>query len=422
MRYRGPDQQLIKHEAGFSVGLARLAIIDTNCPEAEQPHRTAKGRIVAFNGEIYNYKNLSPAARSEVELLGAMLDERLDPRQFVDGDYAIIYFSPSQKLITLYRDRFGMCPLYFQVHPFVAVSSERRRLKGKVREVPAHGKVVIDLTKRAVTEENSIPHYGIICASSATDEIDTAETLLLDAVASRATHSDMGFSATLSGGLDSSAIILACSALGLKPSKAITVVAPQNSDDLRYAELVAREADVDLEVIKVTQEMMDHAVPEILKHLDHPGHLPTPLKWRASVRNWFAAAASPTRVLLCGEGADEVIEGYPPHTLRHAATPYRIAARQLVALRSLPVINLDRTNKLGLAHSIEYRAPFLASTLSYWLMSATRDPGKGLLRNVLGRLGAPRELLTRPKWGSDEKYFDESFAKIPKGEQHVSNG
>lgn len=222
MRYRGPDDQKVLRSGGFSVGLARLAIVDTLQPLAAQPLCTGKGHIVAFNGEIYNYQNLLPGAHSEIEVLGKMLDERLDPRYFLDGDYAILDYCPSTQRVTLYRDRFGMCPLYFQVKPEVTVSSERRKLNPRhAKEVPAHGKVVIDLKTRAFSV-SSIPHYGITCSSGA-QEMMVLRSLLLDAVLSRATHSDTGFSTTLSGGLDSFAIVLACTALGLTPDCALMV-------------------------------------------------------------------------------------------------------------------------------------------------------------------------------------------------------
>lgn len=417
MKHRGPDEQRVVSEAGFTVGHARLAIVDTKEVDAAQPARSAKGHIIAFNGEIYNYRSLLPSAPSEIALIATMLDERLDPRYYFDGDYAIIDFNPSQREVTLYRDRFGMCPLYYQLRPFVAVSSERRRLGAKhVYEVPAHGKVVIDLVKRK-HRFSWIPHYGVTCTSRPIDENKIVRSLLLDAVRSRATHSDTGFSAALSGGLDSSAVVLACTALGMRPRSAIVVASPAKSDDLHYARLVAKRAKVALEVVSVTDAMLREEAPTMLEHLDLTnGVLPTPLKWRASLRNWFVAKQSRTRVILCGEGADEMIEGYPPHTINNKDRPYRLASHQLTATRSLPRLNLDRTNKLGLAHSKEYRAPFLASTLSYFLLSARRRVGKQILREVLESLGAPTELLSRPKWGSDEVYFDASMDRILKGE------
>lgn len=412
--HRGPDEQLVRNAAGFTVGLARLAIKDIMAQSARQPYLSAAGNICAFNGEIYNYRALDPTAPSEIALITRMIDEGIDVRQFFDGDYAICHWNPSQRRLTLYRDRFGVCPLYYQTHPKVQVSSERRWLLNGPKEVPAHGRVVIEFDPARI-EQDVMPHYGITCGGAphaleaAMGDADIAATLILGAVRSRALHTDCGFSCTLSGGLDSSAIVLACGVLGLKPQRAICVAAPGQSDDLHYADMIATRAKIDFEVIRVDDNMMREAAGDIMGYLDGPIPI-EPLKWRASVRNWFAAKYAPGKVILCGEGADEVIEGYPPHN-RHPS-PLEVSRHQLTAIKSLPAINLDRTNKLGLAHSKEYRCPFLASTLSYYLMSLAKRPGKQVLRQVMHKWGAPRELLERGKWGSDERFFDASHARI----------
>ena len=410
MKHRGPDAQSSVYAGGFSVGLARLAIVAVDAPEATQPYVSTQGRIIAFNGEIYNYKALDDRAASEVELLARMLDEHCDPRQFIDGEYAILYYNPSQRTVTLYRDRFGICPLYYQLRPHVAISSERRRLERPI-DVPAHGKVLIDLDTRNVIELDRILHYGVTIEKTPGHENrNVFQALFEQAVASRASHTDAGFSMVLSGGLDSSAI-----AYGLRyhrrPREAICVTLDVDSGDARHARMVADDLKLDLKVIKVSRDELHADAPAILQHLD--GHTVeiTPLKWRASVRNWYAAKACTTKVLLCGEGADELFEGYPPHT--YSLRPmYRLAQRQLTAIRSLPAINLDRTNKLGLAHSKEYRCPFLASTLSYWLLSQQPRPPKELLRDYLRRHHAPQSLIDRPKWGDDEVALDKTWSEI----------
>lgn len=412
MKHRGPDEQVTLSMGGFTVGFARLAIVDVEHPEAEQPAVSTKGRIVAFNGEIYNYLSLDMQARSEIDVLARMLDDGLDPRQFIDGEYAILYYCPSQRRVALYRDRFGICPLYYQTHPHVAVSSERRRLKNPV-EVPAHGCVVIDLDSRERVFEYAIPHYGVVVERMHPNtELALFSSLFEHAVQTRAEHSDVGFSTVISGGLDSSAIAYVLDMLDLRPQLALCVTLSEDSGDAQHARMVAEQCAIDLKTVVVSRDELFEDAPYIIEHLDMSSlDAVTALKWRASVRNWFAAKHCPTRVLLCGEGSDELFEGYPPHTAQQPM--YRVAKRQLTAVRSLPAINLDRTNKLGLAHSIEYRAPFLASTLSYWLLSQQPRPPKQLLREYLSaHCVAPDSLLNRPKWGQDEVALDATWEEI----------
>ena len=413
MRYRGPDASRVEFYRGsFKLGLCRLAIVDTEVPWASQPFITKKERVLAFNGEIYNYRDLCPGTPSEVCMLGnELLDKGWDPRVYLDGDYAIVYYDPSNALVTLYRDRWGCCPLYFQLRPFVAVSSERRRLTNP-REVPAHGKVVIDLRKRRVRLWDVISrHYGVTNSSDV--HAPTILTpLFLDAVDRRARHSDAGFSVALSGGLDSCAVLLAAAALGHKP-RAITVALRPDTDDMLVAEQVAKSTRVRWTRACVEPEFVLAHSAEIFEHLDHPHKLPGPIKFRAAVRSWFVAKEAETKVILTGDGSDEIFEGYPPHTKRYAAAPLTLSHHQLQAVRSMPHINLDRTNKIGLRWSKEYRTPFLDSTFSYVALSLRKQVGKQMLREVARHLGAPEALLNREtKWGNDEKEIDALYPEF----------
>jgi len=408
MRYRGPDASHIVSAGDLCVGFARLAIVDTDAAEAQQPHRTAKGRIVVMNGEIYNYHSLDPAAKSEVELLGRMLDDGLDPRHFIDGDYAIASFDPSNRLLTLYRDRFGACPLYYQVKPFVAVSSERRWLNSAIELMP-HQKVVIRVTGRfargKVVQRNRWPHYGLTVFDSPPPSVPYFKSLLRRAVLSRAMHSDTGFSVTCSGGLDSSAVIFAMRDLGIAP-KLMLCVSFGDTEDSRHALQVASSTGFPLKVIYVDEALLARDRDKIMEHSDCRSL--QPLQWRVAVRNWYVAQNSPTRVVLSGEGSDELFSGYPPHPER-LKIPYRIAAKQLGALNSLPKCSLDLSNKIGLAHSVEFRAPFLHSLLSYSLLATQTGAHKHLLRSILSNFGAPADLVHRGKWGSNEQLLDASM-------------
>lgn len=396
MKYRGPDASMILSYDLLHVGFNRLAIVDVEAPEAEQPFVSRKGRVVVLNGEIYNYCDLDPRAKSEVALLAALLDERLDPRQHLDGEYAILSYEPSAARVTLYRDRFGCCPLYYQLYPYPAFSSERRRLY-RPREVPAFGKVVIDLRKRRVVKQDRMQHYGALSASLS---LRAARELLLQAVASRALHTDSGFSVSFSGGIDSSLVVYALYAQGLRPTAHLTTFFTADSEDLHHAREVSDALKFPLLAFQVGNESRAEAL-QILTHLDSV-KAPTAMRWRGGLRTWAVAKHSPTRVLLCGDGADELLAGYPQHFAMPEPKPYRVNKRSLTSIRSMPAMNLDRTNKLGMAHSREFRSPFLASTLSYALLSSARVPNKPLLRQLLEHFGAPLSLLWREKYSADE--------------------
>lgn len=403
MIHRGPDFLATHNHKLFTMGFARLSIFGTKIPAAHQPHITRKGRVLTFNGELYNYRSLIGGARSEVEALGALLDEGYDPRQYLDGDYAICYFNPSQQEVTLYRDRFGVCPLYYDLRPYVSVSSEARRLY-HAREVPAFGKVVIDLRTRTA-ERDQMKHYGLTIERKQ-NQVKVFKSLLHSAVMSRAAHSDGGFSLALSGGFDSSLIAFALASQWLEPESAVCVAMDPESEDARIAQQVARQCGFRFRLLVLKKDAIDAHRAKIIEHLDHrEGRPVSAIKWRGAVRNYFAAGESPTKVMLSGEGADELLGGYPSHWSR-ATHPLSVAAKCLSTVRSMPAINLDRTNKLGMAHSVEYRCPYLESSLSMYMLSLPRERGKGIMRRLLDnyatRINIPTDLMRRGKYGREE--------------------
>ena len=82
---------------------------------------------------------------------------------------------------------------------------------------------------------------------------------------------------------------------------------------------------------------------------------------------------------------------------------YRVNAKRISTLKSMQHFNLDRTNKMGMAHSKEFRAPLLASSLSQLLLSLPYSTRKPQLRRVLAYLGAPAAVTEREsKYSPDE--------------------
>lgn len=412
LRHRGPDGSRMMTRAAwprtfFHIGFTHLRIKDTRSPDAEQPFESRTGRITVLNGELYNYKHIDPLTPSEVVLVTSLIDEHLDPRQHLDGDYAILSYDPGAQRVTLYRDRFGSCPLYYQTRPDIAVSSERRLLDNP-REVPAHGRIVLDLRKSRVVSRDVMRHYGAVAGDV---KMSTLADTFVEAVRSRAMHSDAhAFSVAYSGGIDSSLILYALRALDLQPRALLTTFFANGSEDLYWARLMAGMLRMPLLSFQVGIESSEER-QRILEHLDS-AKPPTALRWRGALRTWCVAKHSPTRVVLTGDGADELVGGYPQHwgmlgphrappTWR-SPHPYRVTARCLTSIRSMPVMNLDRTNKMGMAHSKEFRSPFLASSLSYMLLGATRLPNKQLLRDLLRYMGAPAGLCARSKYSPDE--------------------
>jgi asparagine synthase (glutamine-hydrolysing) len=124
IRHRGPDDHAthVDARAGFGLTHNRLSIIDLS-PAGRQPMRSASGRVLVFNGEVYNFR----ALRAELEALGHAFTSRTDSevvlRAFdqwgpvclgrLHGMFALALWSPPDEMLWLARDPLGMKPLYY---------------------------------------------------------------------------------------------------------------------------------------------------------------------------------------------------------------------------------------------------------------------------------------------------------------------
>jgi asparagine synthase (glutamine-hydrolysing) len=411
MRHRGPDESRVVHHGAFALGLARLAIVGVDVEAARQPLVSGAGRVLAFNGELYNVRALVPHAPSEVRGLCTLLDQGIDPRAVLDADYAIASWEPGPGRLTLWRDRFGVMPLYYQTTPCVEVSSERRRLANP-RPVPPHGRVVIDVRRRRVLRREQWPLYGATADRPA--HLECVARSVEDAVEGRAQHSDRGWSLALSGGLDSTLIAYAAAWRGLTPRQCVHVTMADESDseELSCARATAARLGFPLRVVQVTKAEVRAEEGKIIEHLDGVPVRGNPVRWRGAVRNWFSAMHAGCRVMLSGEGADELLAGYPSHWRRGEAQG-AVGAKCLSTLRSMPSINLDRTNKLGMAHGVEFRVPLLATSLSDLLLAQRKSADKALFRDLLlHHYKAPAATIAARKYGAAEAALQRTLPQL----------
>lgn len=428
MKHRGPDDQQVAQIGGMSLGVARLAIVQAH--SGNQPHLTEKQRVVMFNGELYNYLELAAplgstawTAPSEVQFLGECLDAGVDPRLFFDGDFAIAYYDPTWKRLALFRDRFGVVPLYYQLKPAVEVSSERRRLMKPV-ELLAGEMVVINVARGSIETKDRLPiATGMTCSRTPIGtQASIIRSMMRDAALSRAFHSDRSVSVVLSGGLDSA--LLANSLVSIQDGKVkeyITVTMDARSAETKAARATLERMGIQRykhNVVEVSEDQIRAATPAILTHLldgaPHNASTISRLRWTGAVRLWFAAQACSTKVLLGGDGLDEMLGGYLSH-FAGAETQVEVAMNSLSSLRSMASFNLDRANKMAMAHSVEYRPPFLSHALANYLMSLRRTQGKQVLRYLLRDLELGDD-FPRPKYYEDDESFANTCPSFTTGE------
>lgn len=399
LAHRGRDGSRFTTYRGLHLGLNRLAIVNTDT--GHQPVTTPSS-VLAFNGEIYNQNELyygmlsddhkaKPRKNTEAYIIEALT--RRNPRnfeRFLDGYYAFVRIDKGRQRVIVARDFLGVMPLYYQRDPF-AVASESKALN-KPKEVPPGATLEFTLegklTHKHIYDPVSLHMEGM--------DMDHLEQLFLRAVRRRFAHSERPVCLALSGGLDSSLVLAACAKLGLK-LHCITICVNPQSNEAIYAQWVAEHYGMKHHLVTITPDMIEEHRERILYHLEDPIH--NPIKYAAMIRNYFTAQWAPGVVILCGEGADEIGGGYPPHLARQGL---ELEWKCYSTLRSMHAINLDRVNKGGMAHTREFRTPFLDRALVLYCMGCHKRSGKGHFRELAKRLGVPEYVLNKSKYSSEE--------------------
>ena len=348
LRHRGPDGD--GHYRCGDVGMVqtRLAIIDL--VTGDQPLYEPAGAALVANAEIYNYLELRselgcgrPAAfstQSDCEPpLHLYRRYGLDFTAHLRGMYAIALHDPAAGHLVLTRDPFGIKPLYYAETPSAfafasqptalieagivspqLVQSVRNELvqmqfttgretifAGICRILP--GETVVVRQGRIVERRRrgALPEGGPLA-------IDEQEALArLDAVIAESVRihqrSDVPFGMFLSGGIDSTAMLLMMARLAERPLKAFTIgFAASDVADERPSARAAAQA-VDAEHIEILFDEPDfwRWLPEIVSVIDDPvadyAILPT---WALA----RAARQTGIKVILSGEGGDELFAGY----------------------------------------------------------------------------------------------------------------
>ncbi|MDE2514855.1 MAG: asparagine synthase (glutamine-hydrolyzing) [Rhodospirillales bacterium] len=356
--HRGPDGS--GHTVIGRVALLhnRLAIIDL--VTGDQPLFAGTAALVA-NGEIYNYRELRAAmpgvafaTNSDCEPpLHLWLREGADYARSLRGMFGIAIHDRAQRTVTLTRDPFGIKPLYHAaVEGGIAFASEPQALleaglvKRAVRPAAVEELLQLQFTTGADTIfpgiQRLLPGETIVAADGrilerrriAAVPAEPPESISEEAALTRLDQalnesvdlhqrSDVPYGMFLSGGIDSSVLITLMARLNSQPVLAFTAgfdVAGV-ADERAHAATVARAAGAKHETIEITEAMVWRHLPEIVAAMDDP------VADYAIIPTWFLArrARQDVKVVLCGEGGDELFGGYGRY--RSAMRPWWLGGR-----------------------------------------------------------------------------------------------
>jgi len=362
--HRGPDDsgyyEIKSDQYYIGLGHRRLSIIDLST--GHQPMTNENGTVhIVFNGEIYNFHELRNglikkghffSTNSDTEtILHAYEEYGESCVELFRGMFAFAIWDNNRKKLFLARDRFGVKPLfYFYDNDSFVFASEIKSIlsfpgyKASLREeslpkyifyryMPAPFTMfdgIIKLMPGTIAvwsegnfvesryytpEDHKVPVKGILHDNP----IKSFLSLLNESVKIRMI-SDVPFGAFLSGGLDSSAIVALMSRHSELPVKTFTIAFSENTySEASYADIIAEMFKTEHSVFTVTPDHLMNALPQLVRFRDAPISEPADIP----IYMLSTHAAKSVKMILSGEGSDEMLGGYPKHKYEKLGSFYR---------------------------------------------------------------------------------------------------
>jgi asparagine synthase (glutamine-hydrolysing) len=502
--HRGPDDRgyFYDRKRGIAFAHNRLSIIDLS-PAGHQPMASEDGRFVlSYNGELYNFQRL----KRELEELGHKFHSRSDTevvlRSFIqwgpasverfNGMFAFAIWDAADGNLFLARDPLGMKPLYYTTLPadqgfvfaseikaFLALPDFRVKmsrdalqqflefgytfddhatsLEGVFKLPPGHSMEVLkgkpQRTTAYFTPPVPAPEAGeTLALGSALPGLETELYNTLSEVVAQHLIADVPVGLLLSGGLDSSVV----AALAARHSRITTITmgfAESEIDERAYARVVASHIGSDHREITIHPHEISDGLEDVAWFFDDLfadwGTVSTRLMYKK-------CREAGIKVVLVGEGSDELFGGYPifdfasraggpttwklfqlyrryagrrygRHFTKFAAIMKRYlgesngdlfnAVRLFESRNQLPNNYVMKVDKASMSVSVEARAPFLdrrVAELAYRTPAGEllrNGSNKSLLRSMAERNELlPREITRRKKFGASiaASWMDES--------------
>jgi asparagine synthase (glutamine-hydrolysing) len=421
LAHRGPDGAGIHSQIDGVLGHRRLAIMDP-AGGAQPLYDEPATRAIVANGEIYNFSALRAdlagrhafATTSDNEAIVHLYEERghATPAA-LEGMFAFALCDEDH--LFLARDPIGIKPLYYgrgrtsTGEPVLAFASEMAPLATWVDELHEFPPGTWYDSRSGFASYYEVPNAPPVDRPAA-EHIALVRQGVEDAVASHM-MSDVPVGAFLSGGLDSSLIAaLACRHVAELHTFSVGVA---GSPDIAAARRVAGHiGSIHHEYLMTPAEVVA-TLPDIVRALESFDQDLV----RSAIPTFFCSrmAAEHVKVILTGEGADELFAGYAYHkAMTDPVTLHRELRRSVTTLHN---INLQRADRLTMLHGLEGRVPFLdtafielALSVPTELKLAPLDDGRLMEKWVLRK--AFEDLLPADIVWRTKEQFDEGTGTI----------
>ena len=390
LHHRGPDDKSIwqSEDEKITLGHKRLSILDLSIKGRQPMVSSSKRYVCAFNGEIYNFlelreklihKGVRFKSNSDTEVLLEMVDifgleKTLDQ---IDGMFAFAIWDCSKKEIYLCRDRAGKKPLYFCSNQnSVIFSSEIKGLKvtrkksfsiddeaslnffalgyipgfstiyKEIKEVrPGH---YLKISSGKISEHlywnlNSIEDLPDITFKEA---VDKTEEILKRSIKKRL-NSDVPLGFFLSGGIDSGLIVAIASQMERDISTYTISFDDKDFDESLFSKKVSDKYNTNHVVLKSSIDPLS-SIFDVAKNYDQPFGDPSAIPSLAICKE----ASKKVKVVLCGDGGDELFGGYRRSQAANLANkhPFLFSKKYSILINLLSLLSNGNSN---------YRSNFL---------------------------------------------------------------
>jgi asparagine synthase (glutamine-hydrolysing) len=378
LRHRGPDGAGVAAVGRVALIHTRLAIVDP--AGGDQPLFAGAAALIA-NGEIYNdlalraaMPEVSFATHSDCEpAVQLWLRDGAGFAAGLRGMFALAVHDRAARTVALSRDPFGIKPLYLAaIDGGLAFASEPQALfaagllqprlrpaardellqiqfttgaetifEGVSRVLPGETLIVADGHVLERRQLEALPEGGAeaIDEDAALARLDAA---LMESVELHQ-RSDVPFGMFLSGGIDSASILAVMARLNRDKVLAYTAgfASPGAADERARAADLAKAVGARHETLEITEQMVWDTLPDIVAAMDDPAAdyaiIPT---WLLGQR-----ARQDVKVVLCGEGGDEIFAGYGRY--RHAMRPTWLGGRLMRGRGNFDRVDVLRRRPVG---------------------------------------------------------------------------
>ena len=365
MSHRGPDESdLHVTENGHILSHERLSIIDLH--SGKQPIKGTKTAYMVHNGEIYNHQELRDGVlkghtfrtKSDSEVIVHLYEEfGYDFCEMLDGDWAFVVIDGDDFIAG--RDPMGVKPLYYGLDERgrIYFSSEMKPIADQCKTFstfpPGHY-----YTQKTGFVKYYKPEYEDYLKADKELDLKLIRETLTEATRKRL-MSDVPIGVLLSGGLDSSLTSAIASRLLAESGKKLhsfSIGLDADAPDAAAARKVAEFLGTEHHEIHFTIEEGIKILDKLIWHLETYDVTSV----RASTPMYFLSKAITdmgVKVVLSGEGADEIFGGYL--YFRNAPSTVDFQKETIERIQKLFTADLLRADKSTMAHGLEARVPFL---------------------------------------------------------------